>query len=62
MICFQVSSLPKIGDCFTFHGRDYKLITFPEKSMLQGGLFKSTARFKEGGACIDETFYFEVSV
>jgi len=61
MICFQVSSVPSIGDNFTYDGREYQLISMPKDAGMRGGLLKANARYTNADVCIEKSFYFEVS-
>jgi hypothetical protein len=61
MICFIVSSIPSIGDMFSYDGREYQLISNPMHAGMQGGLLKSTVRYTNANTCIEKVFYFEVN-
>jgi hypothetical protein len=61
MICFIVSSIPLIGDMFSYDGREYQLISNPIPSCMQGGLLTSTVRYTNANVCIEKAFYFEVN-
>jgi hypothetical protein len=61
MICFIVSSVPLIGDMFSYDGREYQLISNPKDAGQQGGLLRSTVRYTNANICIEKVFYFEVN-
>ena len=61
MICFIVSSIPSLGDIFSYDGREYQLISIPKNNGTQGGLLKSLARYTNANVCIEKEFYFEVN-
>ena len=60
MICFQVITLPRIGDHIKYMGRDYQLISEPKQCGMNY-LLKAKARLVTADSPYwDLFFYFEL--
>jgi len=60
MICFQVSSVPSLGDVFTYNGGEYQIINNPQSCGMRG-LLKAIGRYSTSTISWEKDFYFEIN-
>jgi len=59
MVCFQVSSLPSLGDYITYQGDKYQILGTPSNCGMRG-LLKATGRYTTATTFWEKVFYFEL--